>query len=177
MPQSTPKKKVDVSPPKWSEVENIVRRTRATSHSPVPNGVPYRLYKYAPETSNTNSLAKGMRCSYPKEKDSAVFSQFRHISLLNVEGKIFFSTVAHRLAAECNHFNDTSVQEAGVFPGCLEHTSMIWHQIQAAKKDLRDLHVVCLDLANAFGSVPHNLLWPTFNFFSVPETITALVKS
>lgn len=34
----------------------------------------------------------------PKEKDAADISQFRHISLLNVEGKIFFSVVAHRLA-------------------------------------------------------------------------------
>ncbi len=59
----------------------------------------------------------------------------------------------------------------------LEHTNMIWNQIQAAKKDGRDLHVVFLDLANAFGSVPHNLLWIAFHYFSVPEAITRLVKS
>lgn len=34
----------------------------------------------------------------PKEKDSVDISQFCQISLLNVEGKIFFSVVAHRLA-------------------------------------------------------------------------------
>ncbi len=117
----------------------------------------------------------------PKEKDSVDISQFRQISLLNVEGKIFFSVVAHRLAVylEKNHFIDTTVQKAGIpgFSGCLEHTNMIWNQIQAAKKDGRDLHVVFLDLANAFGSVPHNLLWIAFHYFSVPEAITRLVKS
>lgn len=41
---------------------------------------------------------------------------------------------------------------------------MIWHQIQAAKKDRRDLHVTFLDLANAFDSVPHELLWESFSF-------------
>ncbi|XP_063049584.1 MAP/microtubule affinity-regulating kinase 3-like [Engraulis encrasicolus] len=33
------------------------------------------------------------------------------------------------------------------------------------------------DLANAFGSVPHEMLWTAFNFFQVPETITGLVKA
>ncbi len=89
--------------------------------------------------------------------------------------------MAHRLAVylEKNHFIDTMVQKAGipVFSGCLEHTNMIWNQIQAAKKDGRDLHVVFLDLANAFGSVPHNLLWIAFHYFSIPEAIICLVKS
>ena len=54
---------------------------------------------------------------------------------------------------------------------------MIWHQIQTAKKDKRDLYVIFLDLANAFGSVPHELLWESFNFFHVPKPITTLVKA
>ncbi len=40
-----------------------------------------------------------------------------------------------------------------------------------------DLHVVFLDLTNAFGSMPHDLLWSSFSFFHIPDTITALVKS
>lgn len=117
----------------------------------------------------------------PKEKDATDISQFRPICLLNVEGKIFFSVIAQRLSTylEKNKYVDTSVQKAGIpgFSGCLEHTSMIWHQIQAAKKDKRDLHVIFLDLANAFGSVPHNLLWESFNFFHIPSSITTLVKA
>ena len=70
--------------------------------------------------------------------------------------------VAHRLAGylQRNNLIDTSIQKAGIpgFSGCVEHASVIWHQIQVAKKEGRDLHVVFLDLANAFGSVPHNLL-------------------
>lgn len=52
---------------------------------------------------------------------------------------------------------------------------MIWHQIQAAKKERRDLHVVFLDLANTFGN--HKILWVAFNHFGVPSHITELVKS
>ncbi|MDG2555426.1 reverse transcriptase family protein, partial [Vibrio parahaemolyticus] len=103
------------------------------------------------------------------------------ISLLNVEGKIFFSVVAQRLASylERNSLIDTMVQKAGIpcFARCLEHTSMIWHQIQAAKIKKRDLHVVFLDLATAFGSVPHSLIWSAFDYFRVPQVVVNLVKA
>ena len=183
------------SPPQWKEVENTVRRARAAS-APGPNGVPYKLYKYAPDVLRflwrlmrvvwqKQRIPKAWRRAggvlIPKEKDASEFTQFRPICLLNVEGKIFFSIVSRRLSTylERNEYIDTSVQKAGIpgFSGCLEHTSMIWHQIQAAKKDKRDLHVTFLDLANAFGSVPHELLWESFSFFHVPDPITTLVKN
>lgn len=44
-----------------------------------------------------------------------------------------------------------------------------------AKKE-KDLHGVFLDLANAFGSVPHKLLWADFDFICVSEQITKLIK-
>lgn len=71
-----------------------------------------------------------------------------------------------------NNFTDTSIQKAGIsgFLGCLEHTSMMWHQIQSAKREGRDLPVLFLDLANAFGSVPHSLLWTALDFFHMPTT-------
>ena len=49
---------------------------------------------------------------------------------------------------------------------------MIWHQIER-----RDLHVVFLDLANAFGSGPHSLLWEAFDYFKIPGSIKNLVKA
>ena len=96
----------------------------------------------------------------PKEQNSSTISQFRSIALLNVEGKIFFSILAKRLTSylTSNGYIDTSCQKAGVpgFPGCVEHSAVIWEQIQRAKRERGDLHVVWLDLANAYGSVlPH----------------------
>lgn len=194
-PVQPPEVSMETCPPKWKEVEDTVRRARSAS-APGPNGVPYKLYKNTPDV--LRHLWKLMRIVWkkgvipkawrraggvliPKEKDATDISQFRPICLLNVEGKIFFSVIARRLSnyLEKNKYIDTSVQKAGIpgFSGCLEHTSMIWHQIQAAKRDKRDLHVIFLDLANAFGSVPHNLLWESFNFFHVPSSITSLVKA
>ncbi|KAK7886737.1 hypothetical protein WMY93_026358 [Mugilogobius chulae] len=194
-PVPSPHYQFDISPPKWNEVLATARHARAAS-SPGPNGVPYRVYKNAPGVLRV--LWKLMRVVWqkeeiptvwrraggvliPKEKDSTTIDQFRHISLLNVEGKIFFTILARRLALflEKNEYIDTTVQKAGIsgFSGCLEHTSMIWHQIQKAKRESKDLHVVFLDLANAFGSVPHKIIWTALNYFNVPRTITTLIQS
>jgi hypothetical protein len=194
-PIEPPEHHIETSPPTWKEVENTVRRAR-TASAPGPNGVPYKVYKNAPDV--LRFLWGLMRTAWqkkiipkvwrraggvliPKEKDAVNISQFLPISLLNVEGKIFFRVIAQRMAEylQRNAYVDTSVQKAGIsgFSGCLEHSSMIWHQIQMAKVEKRDLHVVFLDLANAFGSVPHELLWSAFRFFHIPDTITNLVKS
>ena len=125
------------------------RNRSATS----PNGVPYLLYKRclrtlklphikivtAWTTSSVDGewkIAEGVYI--PKEKESKCLKQFRPISLLNVEGKIYFSCLAARLAEfmTANRYIGTSVQKGGVpgVPGCIEHTTMIWEAIQAQKK-------------------------------------------
>jgi len=38
------------------------------------------------------------------------------------------------------------------------------------------MHVTFLDLANAYGSVPHELLWAAFDFFRVSMSITNLLN-
>lgn len=120
-----------------------------------------------------------MTAFIPKEKDSHTLRQFRGIALLNMEGKISFAVLARRISAYLlgNKYIDTSCQKAGVpgFPGCVEHSAMIWEQIQAAKKNKSDLHVVWLDLANAYGSVPHQLIIYALDFFHFPSHVQGLV--
>jgi len=105
----------------------------------------------------------------PKEKDATSISQFRPISLLNIEGKILFSFIAQRFSIINllkNGFTDTSVQKAGIsgFSGCLERINVYWKRIQSSKKERKELHVTFLDLANAYCSVPHELLWAAFEY-------------
>ena len=112
----------------------------------------------------------------PKERDSHSLSQFRLISLLNVEGKVFFFVIASRLTEYVlsNKYVDTSIQKGGVpgVPGCIEHSSMIWEAIQRAKS----LYVVLLDLANAYGSAPHQLIWKTLETHHVPRNVVQIIQ-
>ena len=180
--------------PSLEEVRGVVRKARNRS-APGPNGVPYLLYKRCPKTlyllhsliqrawssaTVDDEWKKAEGVYIPKEKDSKGLNQFRPISLLNVEGKIFFSIMSSRLTefVMSNQYVDISVQNGGIpgVPGCIEHTSMIWEAIQRAKRSRLSLYVVWLDLANAYGSVPHQLLWKTLEAHHVPQPVIHILQ-
>lgn len=112
----------------------------------------------------------------PKETESTEIRQFHPICQLNIEGQIIAQSMAPWL--EKNKLLDTSVQKAGNsgFSNCLEHTNMIWHQIQTAKKEGTNLHADFLDLANAFDqshilSIGH--LWTFFRYRKPSQTLAS----
>ena len=116
----------------------------------------------------------------PKEKDSKTVTQFRTISLLNVEGKIFFAVLAKRMTQylTSNQYIDTSVQKGGVpgFSGCVEHTSALSQIIREAKINQKDLTVVWLDLANAYGSIPHKLIETALKHYHIPDHVQQIIN-
>ncbi|XP_052281123.1 uncharacterized protein LOC127878636 [Dreissena polymorpha] len=116
----------------------------------------------------------------PKEKDSKTVTQFRTISLLNVEGKIFFAVLAKRMTQylTSNQYIDTSVQKGGVqgFSGCVEHTSALSQIIREAKVNQKDLTVVWLDLANAYGSIPHKLIETALKHYHIPDHVQQIIN-
>uniref|UniRef100_A0A8W8L8P9 Reverse transcriptase domain-containing protein n=1 Tax=Magallana gigas TaxID=29159 RepID=A0A8W8L8P9_MAGGI len=112
------------------EVRYVIRKARAAS-APGPNGIPYQVYKNCPRM--TRRLWKHIRviwrrgrladswnqaegCYIPKEENSKNLSQFRTISLLNVEGKILLSVMANRMTRYMldNNYVDVAVQKGGV---------------------------------------------------------------
>ena len=148
-----------------TEVRDFVRKARAGS-APGLNGISYKLYKNCPNVLGIlvcllqrawrEGLVMEDWCSadgvwIPKEQNASGLGSFRPISLLNIEGKIFFGVLAKRMTAFLLHnkYINTSVQKAGIpgFPGCLEHAQMIWNSLMAAKRENRELHVVWLDLS------------------------------
>ena len=99
------------------------------------------------------------RVYIPKEKNLNDIGHFCPISLLNVEGKIFFMVLASRRTRYLltNKYTETSVQKGGVpgIAGCLEHGNMIWEAIQKAKTNKKDLDGIWLYLANTYRLVSH----------------------
>ncbi len=109
----------------------------------------------------------------PKEEKSENIDQFRVISLLSVESKIFFSIVAKKLSnfLLSNKYIDTSVQKGGIpgVPGCLEHKGVVTQLIREAREGRGDLTVLWLDLTNAYGSIPHMLVEVSLEKHHVPQ--------
>ena len=90
-------------------------------------------------------------------------SDFRPIALLNVEGKLFFSLISRRLETHLisnNKFINKSVQKGCMekVPGSWEHISMGWAALKEAKPKSLSLATIWLDIANAYGSIPHKLI-------------------
>lgn len=50
-------------------------------------------------------------------------------------------------------------------------SSMVWEQIQAARRSKAHLHIVWLDLANAYRSLPYLLITFTLEFFHIPASL------
>ena len=68
-----------------------------------------------------------------------------------------------------NGYVKTLIQKTGVpgFPGCIEHTILLWDRMKTAKNNKTELHVIWLYLENAYGSV--RLLEKAMEFFWIPE--------
>ncbi|XP_063436214.1 uncharacterized protein LOC134717649 [Mytilus trossulus] len=179
--------------PTWKEVCEVVKKAR-TGSAPGYSGVPYKVYKKCPKIHRKlwqlfrilwkkgtipERWQKAEGCFVPKEKDSKDISQFRTISLLSVEGKIYFPVLANRMTKYMveNIYIDTSMQKGGIagFSGCVEHTSVLSQLIHEAKTGKKNLAVVWLDLANAYGSVPHKLIEMAMDHYHIPEHIKKIV--
>ena len=61
--------------------------------------------------------------------------------------------------------------------GCLEHGNKIWEAIQKAKTNKKDLDVIWLDLANAYGSVPHQMILLSLWMYHMPEDISKMLRT
>ena len=157
----------------------ILKRKRNGS-KPGPNKIPYKVYKKCPKLASlVFGIMQGVRKSgqiplrwriaegffLPKvdKPDKTNLADFRTISLMNVESKLFWSLVSNRLynhLVTSNNIIDTSIQKGSIrkMAGCWEHTSMVWSGIKDARKRKKSMVVLWLDLANAYGSVPHAFL-------------------
>ena len=186
---AAPGEEFNRKPPSLKEINAVMQKARAKS-APGPDGVPYLLYKRCPNVlKRLHQILRGAWSNLkiseqwvsadgvyiPKEQNSTEINQFRPISLLNVEGKIFFSVLASRLTKYLteNGYINTTVQKGGIpgVSGCLEHATRIWEAIQRAKSEKLNLDVSSLDLANAYGSVPHQMIQLALRMYHVPEDI------
>ncbi|XP_056127556.1 uncharacterized protein LOC130105540 [Rhinichthys klamathensis goyatoka] len=183
----------NINEPTLKEVKEVIKSAR-TSSAPGPSGVPYKVFKHCPRL--LERLWKILRTIWrrgkvpqqwryaegvwiPKEENASNIEQFRTISLLSVECKIYFKIVSNRLMGFLlkNTYIDTSVQKGGIpgVPGCIEHTGVVTQLIREAREGKGDLAVLWLDLANAYGSIPHRLVELALSRYHVPEKIRNLI--
>ena len=144
-----------------------ILNSRRNSSSPGINMIPYRVYKKCPQICSFLFNIFGLclkHCFVPvqwrvptevyipkaKPPNPNIIKDFRPISLLNVEGKLFFSLVSNRLE---NHIKtNNKLINSSIQKGCM---SMVWNELQSSKPENGNLAAVWLDIANAYGVPEH----------------------
>ena len=59
--------------------------------------------------------------------------------------------------------------------GCIEHTFALLEAIRDAKESHRQIVITWLDLANAYGSIRHNLIQFALNWYHIPKAIQEMI--
>lgn len=180
-------------PPNFKELKKSVsaKRNAATPGMNSLTYLPYKkcdsilrtLLKIIRKIFDTKDVPEDWALAFivllQKKKDDLSLQEFRPIAITNTVGKIFFSIISTRLQHYLtrNNYISSQIQKgflSGV-PGCVEHSFALWEALREAKDEQRAIVVSWLDLANAFGSVRHNLIQFALNWYHVPKSIQELI--
>ncbi|XP_057310248.1 uncharacterized protein LOC130648228 [Hydractinia symbiolongicarpus] len=176
-----------------------ILHTRRNASSPGLNQISYTVYKNCPQIASFlfNLFQSCLKNSYipvqwrvalkvyiPKNKPPSPSSikDFRPIALLNVEEKLFFSLVSKRLEnhiIQKNHFINKSIQKGCMekVPGCWEHMSLVWAALRNAKSRKNALSAIWLDVANAYPTLPHKLIFMALCCYGISESWIRLINA
>ena len=181
------------------EISQVIKKTRSRSAASPLDGINYKIFKSCPSLlpalsslfnacweSATVPIAwkQAVVRLIPKSSASACNSDpanFRPIALTSCIGKLFTSILKNRWLSFilANQYMDTNIQKAFIngVPGCAEHQCKLASIIKEASEKHRALAVCWLDLANAYGSVPHALIKFCLQHYHSPPQFTNTISN
>ena len=108
-------------------------------------------------------------------------SNWRPISLTSCLGKLFHSIVSHRIQEHVTGSGviDTTIQK-GFLPGvngCIEHTQALCELLDHQRQHKRQYCLGQYDLKNAFGSLPHYVLFSALEWARLPTNVITYIRA
>lgn len=183
---------MDMKPPTLQELKLSLKKKRNRA-APGPNGLPYTIYKKLPIVLEhfhiiilhawpnfpTTDWKVGRTALIHKSGSTDDPQNFRPITMTNTDGKILLSVIAKRALEymKGNKYYNISVQKGFIndMAGCAEHTTMLIEMLRNAKANRRQITVCWTDLANAFGSLRHDLIQFALSWYHFPESFRKFV--
>ncbi|XP_023229273.1 uncharacterized protein LOC111629607 [Centruroides sculpturatus] len=112
-----------------------------------------------------------------KKGDQADLRNLRPISLSNTLDKLYTACLADRLLRWCDTNSRISTAQKGFlhYQGCVEHNFLLKSIIQDARRTRNECYIAWLDIANAFGSIPHSIIWESLKWHGLhPDAIATI---
>ena len=181
------------------ELKRVISQTKSSSTPSPRDQIPYTVLKHCSSllaalldlynacwssASVPAAWKKGVVRLIPKgpaEENPENPGNFRPIALTSCIGKVFTTIVKNRWLTYMlqNNYMDTTIQKAFVhgIPGCTEHQFKLVTAIQEARKKHWLLTICWLDLANACGSVHHQLIQFTLRHYHAPSKLVSTVAN
>ena len=180
------------NPPAWNsasitgeEVRTQLKRMPVSS-APGPDRLPYKVWKAMDPDGELLALIfkicrRERRIPGPwkvsttvliyKKGEESLPSNWRPISLQNAIYKLYAAVWVRRFAEWARETGAVSQSQKGFVPGegCLEHSFLMRSLTEDARRKRKFLHLVFFDLKNAFGSIPHQLLWFSLQRLGLPS--------
>ncbi|KAJ8457104.1 hypothetical protein ONZ45_g18449 [Pleurotus djamor] len=127
--------------------------------------------------SEQTKFAEGWMCPIYKKNDKSEISNYRPITLLNTDYKLFTKILTMRLAPGATETLDKS--QAGFVPGrqISEQTQLLRLLMDHADATETNGIIVALDQEKAYDKIEHDYLWRVMKRFDFPERFTNTVKS
>ena len=176
----------NLDPIKPRDIRNVIK-SKNNSSAPGPDGITYGILKKLTCTHHILAtlyskllLSPEPPTSWGNSKITLIYKKgeasdptnFRMIALSSVLGKTFHLLLSQRLASylTANNFIDSSIQKAFLnkINGTIEHNQCIQEILLNARSNRRTAHLTFFDLADAFGSVQHNLISHCLQRYQVP---------
>ncbi|KAK3916754.1 hypothetical protein KUF71_025853, partial [Frankliniella fusca] len=178
-------------PPTPMEVERVLRRCPNTA--PGPDGVSYATWRRRDAGGHVLARIFELCLKYGqfpeawkrsntilifKKGDPTDLSNWRPIALSDCAGKVLCSILADRLGKWAARTSLLSWEQKGFTQaeGCLEHNFVLQECIEDAGQRGSEICVAWLDLANAFGSVPHLSVLSALRRAGLAQDETSLIQ-
>ena len=125
------------------------------------------------------SWKQSMTVLIHKKGDAGEISNFRPIALMSCIYKLFMSVMASRIVTYSidNNLLSDCQKSARPSEGCYEHTFLLQSLVLDAKRLQKNVFLAWLDLRNAFGSVPHDVIEITLSHLGIPPSVVQLIKN
>ena len=171
-----------------------VVKTRNKLSALGPDGIGYRLYqlggkqaikylktlflKVLTEKQIPQDWLQARTILLYKKGDETEINNWRPISITCCTYRIFTALIARAI----QHLNDqeqflTRTQKGFIRKcnGCTEHSILLNELMAHTRRTKGDLIATTIDCTNAFGSVPHNLIFEVMKTMNIPSVIQAIV--